>query len=125
MRLIRCAARVELRRSRCLVVEETLKVFGRLDQVELDVRIKSGLLLICELKSSMTEAYIYIFERKARFYERRNHIKADRLITILPMIDRKALKMAGKLGIETHSDSIGVPAPTAGPNGSITWALRP
>ena len=96
------------------------EVFGRPDQVELDVIIKNGLLLICELKSSMTKADMYIFERKARFYERRHHSKADRLIAVSPMIDPKALKVAEKLGIETYSDSLEVPAITTDPSGSST-----
>lgn len=85
--------------------DEQGEVFGRPDQVELDVIIKNGLLLICELKSSMTKADMYIFERKVRFYERRHQCKADRLIVVSPMIDPKARKVAGKLGIETFSDS--------------------
>jgi hypothetical protein len=96
------------------------EVFGRPDQVELDVIIKNGLLLICELKSSMTKADMYIFERKARFYERRHHGKADRLIAVSPMIDPKAIKVAEKLGIETYSDSLEVPAMTTDPSGSST-----
>jgi hypothetical protein len=80
-------------------------VFGRPDQVELDVIIKDGLLLICELKSSMDKAAMYAFERKARFYEKRHDRKADRLIVISPMIDAKAQEVAEKLGIETYSDS--------------------
>ncbi|WP_034431191.1 PD-(D/E)XK nuclease family protein, partial [Candidatus Contendibacter odensensis] len=44
-------------------------VFGRPDQVELDVIIYNGSLIICELKSSIDKAGMYIFERKARFYE--------------------------------------------------------
>ena len=36
-------------------------VFGRPDQVELDIIIKNGLLLICELKSSIDKAGMYIF----------------------------------------------------------------
>ena len=80
-------------------------VFGRPDQVELDVIIKDGLLLICELKSSMDKAAMYAFERKARFYEKRHDRKANRLIVISPMIDAKAQKVAEKLGIETYSDS--------------------
>ncbi len=83
-------------------------VFGRPDQVELDVIIKNGLLLICELKSSIDKAGMYIFERKARFYEKRHHRKADRLIVISPMIDPKAQKVADNLGIETYSDSVDV-----------------
>ena len=80
-------------------------VFGRPDQIELDIIIKNGLLLICELKSSIDKAGMYSFERKARFYEERHQRKADRLIVISPMIDLRALPVAQRLGIETFSDS--------------------
>jgi hypothetical protein len=80
-------------------------VFGRPDQVELDVIIKNGLLLICELKSSIDKAGMYIFERKARFYERRHGQQANRLLVISPMIDARAQKVAERLGIETYGDS--------------------
>lgn len=80
-------------------------VFGRPDQVELDVIVKNSLLLICELKSSIDKAGMYIFERKARFYEQRHQRKADRLIVVSPMIDARARKVAEKLGIEMFSDS--------------------
>ena len=86
------------------------EVFGRPDQVELDVIIKNGLLLICELKSSIDKAGMYSFERKARFYEKRHQRKADRLIVISPMIDARARRVAEQLGIETFSDSLDVPA---------------
>jgi hypothetical protein len=84
------------------------EVFGRPDQVELDVIIKNGLLLICELKSSIDKAGMYIFERKARFYEKRHERQANRLIVISPMIDARARKVAERLGIETFGDSIEV-----------------
>lgn len=84
------------------------EVFGRPDQVEMDVIIKNGLLLICELKSSIDKAGMYIFERKARFYEKRHQQKADRLIVISPMIDARARRVAEKLGIEMYSDSLDV-----------------
>jgi len=80
-------------------------VFGRPEQVEIDVIIKNGLLLICELKSSIDKAGMYIFERKARFYEQRHDRKAERLIVISPMIDPKAQKVADRLGIQTYGDS--------------------
>ena len=85
-------------------------VFGRPDQVELDVIIKNGLLLICELKSSIDKAGMYIFERKARFYEKRHQRQANRLIVISPMIDARARKVAERLGIETYGDSTEVEA---------------
>ena len=84
------------------------EVFGRPDQIELDVIVKNGLLLICELKSSIDKAGMYIFERKARFYERRHQRTANRLIVISPMIDARAQKVAQRLGIETYGDSIEV-----------------
>ncbi|AFL75007.1 PD-(D/E)XK nuclease family protein [Thiocystis violascens] len=86
------------------------EVFGRPDQVELDVIIQNGLLLICELKSSIDKAGMYIFERKARFYERRHGRTANRLIVISPMIDARAAKVAERLGIETYGDSVEVNA---------------
>ena len=83
-------------------------VFGRPEQVELDVIIINGLLLICELKSSIDKSGMYIFERKARFYESRHNRKANRLIVISPMIDPMAQKVAKQLNIETYSDSLEV-----------------
>ncbi|MBK1720429.1 PD-(D/E)XK nuclease family protein [Thiocystis violacea] len=81
------------------------EVFGRPEQIELDIIIKNGLLLICELKSSIDKAGMYSFERKARYYERRHQRQANRLIVISPMIDARALKVAEQLGIETFGDS--------------------
>ncbi len=84
------------------------EVFGRPDQVELDVIIRNGLLILCELKSSIDKAGMYSFERKARFYERRHGRQADRLIVISPMIDPRAAPVADRLGIETYGDSLEV-----------------
>ncbi len=75
------------------------EVFGRPDQVGLDVIIKNGLLLIGELKPSIDKAGIYSFERKAWFYERRHQRQANRLIVISPMIDARARKVAERLGL--------------------------
>ncbi len=85
--------------------DDSGEVFGRPDQVELDVIIKNGLLIISELKSSIDKAGMYIFERKVRFYEKHHQRKADRLIVISPMIDPKAQAVADQLGIETYCDS--------------------
>ncbi|MDX1606790.1 MAG: DUF3782 domain-containing protein, partial [Candidatus Competibacterales bacterium] len=82
------------------------EVFGRPEQIELDVIITDGKLLICELKSSIDKAGMYAFERKARFYEKRHQRQADRLIVVSPMIDPRAQKVAERLDIETYGDSI-------------------
>lgn len=88
--------------------DHTGTVFGRPEQIELDVIIKNGLLLICELKSSIDKAGMYSFERKARFYEKLHQRQANRLLVISPMVDPRALKVAENLGIEVYSDAIDV-----------------
>jgi len=84
-------------------------VFGRPDQIELDVIIKNGLLIICELKSSVDKPAMYIFERKVRFYERRHQRQANRMIVVSPMIEERARRVGEKLGIEMYADSPNVP----------------
>lgn len=76
------------------------EVFGRPDQVELDVIIKNGLLIICEIKSSMSRADVYVFSRKVKFYERLHQCAATRRIVITPMIRDDARRVAAQLDIE-------------------------
>lgn len=89
--------------------DEAGEVFGRPEHVELDIVIKNGSLLILELKSSMSKSDVYMFERKARFYEKRHGRKADRLIIVSPMVDERAMKTANALNIEVYSDAVEVP----------------
>ena len=85
------------------------EVFGKPDQVELDIIIKNGLLIICELKSSVDKPAMYTFERKVRFYEKRHRRKANRMIVVSPMIEERARRVGKKLGIEMYVDSLNVP----------------
>jgi len=78
-------------------------VFGEPDQVELDIIIKNGLLIICEIKSSMSKSDMYIFERKVRFYEKKHGKQADKMIVISPMVHKLAKPVAKKLGIQVYS----------------------
>ncbi len=92
--------------------DESGEVFGHPDQVELDVIIQDGMLILCELKSSISKSEIYTFEKKTLFYEKRHNRKASRKLVISPMVDDLAKQAARKLGIEvyTHADDV---APTA------------
>ena len=78
-------------------------VFGRPDQVELDIIIRNGTLIICEIKSSISKPGMYIFERKVRFYEKRHGKKADKMMVISPMVDDRAKLVAKNLGILVYS----------------------
>jgi hypothetical protein len=88
--------------------DERGEVFGRPDQIELDVIVKNGILIICEIKSSIDRGGMYLFERKVRFYEKLHGRKCDRMLVISPMIDARAKQVAEKLGIETYTHSMDV-----------------
>jgi hypothetical protein len=79
------------------------EVFGRPDQVEIDVIVKNGILILCEIKSNIDKAGIYIFDRKVSFYEKRHQRKVNRKLVICPMVDERAKPVAKKLGIEVYS----------------------
>ncbi len=79
------------------------EVFGRPDQVEIDLIIKNGLTIACEIKSSIDKAGMYIFGRKVDFYAKHENRTIDRKIVISPMVDSRALPVAEALGIELYS----------------------
>ena len=85
-------------------LDESGTVFGRPDQIELDIIIKNGVLIIIELKSSISKNDLYIFERKVRWYESKFDIIVNRAIVVSPMVDRWAIAVAEKLKIELFSN---------------------
>ncbi|MCC6135421.1 MAG: DUF3782 domain-containing protein [Gammaproteobacteria bacterium] len=75
-------------------------VFGAPDQVEIDIIIKNGTLILCELKSSMSRSDMYIFDRKVRFYEQRHQRQVQRKIVVSPMVPPAVRDLAEHLNIE-------------------------
>ncbi|MFH0925956.1 MAG: DUF3782 domain-containing protein [bacterium] len=86
-----------------LEFDDAGEVFGRPEQIELDVLIKNGSLIICEIKSSVSRADMYIFFKKVNFYEKMHNTKANRKMVISPMVEDKARKVAENLGVEVYS----------------------
>lgn len=84
------------------------EVFGRPDQVEMDIIVTDGQLIVCEIKSSMSKSDMYTFERKVRFYEKQHNRTVDRILVISPMVDERAQAVADRLNIQVYSyaDSI-------------------
>ncbi|MGL5035867.1 MAG: PD-(D/E)XK nuclease family protein [Microcystaceae cyanobacterium] len=78
-------------------------VFGRPDQVEIDLIIKNGLTIACEIKSSIDKAGMYSFGRKVDFYAKHENREINRRIVISPMVDNRAVPVAKALGIEIYS----------------------
>ena len=85
------------------------EVFGCPDQVEIDVIIKNGLLILCEIKSNIDKGGMYIFNRKVEFYQKRHQRQVNRKLVISPMVDDRAKPVAQKLGIEVYSYAEDVP----------------
>ncbi len=92
-----------------LEFDDSGTVFGRPDQVEMDVIIYNGTLILCEIKSSMSNSDMYTFWRKVRFYEERHQRKATRRIVISPMVSPKAMTVAKDLDIEVYGYAGDVP----------------
>jgi hypothetical protein len=83
--------------------DEEGMVYGQPSSVEIDIIIKNGLLMICELKSSISKAEMFTFYKKTLFYEKKYHRRGDRLIVISPMVEIKAHEAAEQLGIKVYS----------------------
>jgi hypothetical protein len=96
-------ADLDLRVEHIDVYDEEGMVYGQPSSVEIDVIIKNGLLMLCELKSSISKADMFIFYKKTLFYEKKYHRRGDRLIVISPMVEIKASEAAEELGIRVYS----------------------
>jgi hypothetical protein len=75
-------------------------VRGYPSEIELDVIIHNGTLIIIELKSSMSQADLDKFVRAAAFYEAVNDVKANRPIVVSPMVSAGAVARAKETGVE-------------------------
>ena len=89
--------------------DEAGEVFGRPDQVELDIVITNGSVIACEIKSSLSKSDMYSFDRKVAFYQKRHERPISRKLVISPMVDQRALPVAEALGIEVYSSPQSLP----------------
>ncbi len=85
------------------------EVFRHPSQIELDVIIYDGMLILCEIKSSMSASDMYTFDRKVTFYEKHHEQQATRKMVISPIVSERACEIAAKLGIEIYSYANDVP----------------
>lgn len=85
--------------------DDTGVVFGQPDQVEFDIIIHNGILMICEMKSSVSKGDIALFERKIQFYEQRHQRKVTGKVVISPMVDPRALQLANTFGMRIYHNA--------------------
>jgi hypothetical protein len=80
------------------------EVFGHPDQIELDVIVKNGKVMVLEVKSSLDRGNTHLFDRKIGFYERKTGRRVDRKLIVTPYADARAREVAMRLGVEICTD---------------------
>ena len=78
-------------------------VFGYPSEVEANIAVSDGKLILIEVSSHVRASDVLQFRRKAELYEKMTGRKPDRLIIVTPYIDEKALEAARQLGVETYT----------------------
>jgi len=89
--------------GRYLAYDEQGEVFGRPDQIEIDLLIRDGKTTAIEIKSSMSKYDVYAFDKKVSFYEKCNKVKVDRKLIITPMLDPRATELVKTLGMKVYT----------------------
>jgi len=90
--------------TRYLAYDTTGEVFGRPDQVELDVVIQNDKAIVIEIKSSLDRGQVYLFSRKVAFYQRQTGRQVARQVIVTPFAEQRAHDVAGNLGVEICTD---------------------
>ncbi|MBS7628335.1 DUF3782 domain-containing protein, partial [Candidatus Bathyarchaeota archaeon] len=78
-------------------------VFGYPSNVDIDVAIKDGRVVLIEIKSHAYREDVYYFRRKCEFYKIVEGKVPARLIIVTPYADEGALEVAKQLGIEVYT----------------------
>jgi hypothetical protein len=79
-------------------------VFGHPEQVELDVVVQNGKVVVVEIKSSLDRGNAHLFDRKVEFYKQQTGRQVNRKIIVTPYADERAKEVATRLGIEVCTD---------------------
>jgi hypothetical protein len=88
--------------ERFIVQDEEGIVFGRPDQVEVDLLIRNDEVIAAEIKASVSKSDVAVFLRKLEFVERVLKRTVTRKAIISPFIDDNAIKFAQDAGIEVY-----------------------
>lgn len=88
--------------ERYRTIDEEGIVFGKPDQVELDLLIKDGVLIVAEIKSSISKGDVVTFNRKIQVFEKKEGKAVTKKIIISPMVDARAMEFAVSSGIKVY-----------------------
>ena len=71
-------------------IDTTGEVFGVPEQIESDVVIKNGKVIVIEVKSALDKGAVYQFARKVEFYARKTGRQVDRKLIVTAYADTRA-----------------------------------
>jgi hypothetical protein len=80
------------------------EVFGYPEQIELDVVIKNGKVIVIEIKAAAGKSDVYYFDRKVAFYARKTGREVNRKLMVTPYADNRARETGVRLGVEICTD---------------------
>ncbi|MBI4641086.1 MAG: DUF3782 domain-containing protein [Candidatus Tectomicrobia bacterium] len=80
------------------------EVFGQPDQIELDVVVRDGKVIVIEIKSALDRGQTHLFNRKVEFYARQTGRSVNRKLIVTPYADTRAKELALRLGVEICTD---------------------
>jgi hypothetical protein len=80
--------------------DEKGRVYGYPSEVDVDIAVSDGKLILIEVSSHVRASDVYAFRRKAELYVEKTGRRPDRLVIVTPYIDDKALEASKQLEIE-------------------------
>ncbi|MEM2170055.1 MAG: DUF3782 domain-containing protein [Candidatus Bathyarchaeia archaeon] len=83
--------------------DESGRVFGYPSEVEIDIAVRDGKVILIEVASHAKASDIYQLKRKAELYVEKTGKRPDRLLIVTPYIDEKALEASKQLNIEVYT----------------------
>ncbi|MFZ8856885.1 MAG: DUF3782 domain-containing protein, partial [Candidatus Caldarchaeales archaeon] len=92
-----------LKVERWTAFDETGSVFGHPSQVEVDVAVSNGKVMLIEVSSHVKQADVAALVKKAELYEKITGRRPDRLIVVKPFAEERAMEAALKLDVEIYT----------------------
>ncbi len=83
--------------------DENGRVYGYPSEVDVDVAVSDGKLVLIEVSSHVRASDVNAFKRKAELYAEKTGRRPDRLVIVTPYIDDKALEASRQLEIEIYT----------------------
>ncbi len=88
--------------ERFIVQDDEGIVFGRPDQVEIDLLIRNDEVIAAEIRASVSKSDVAVFLRKLKFAEQVLKRTVTKKVIISPFVDDNALRFAQEAGIEVY-----------------------